>query len=63
VPFVITAEGLGPDSKLSLNPKGFDPGLLEGYAAGRLAREAGRRSPSLRQEERAFLRFLSRINP
>jgi DNA topoisomerase-1 len=34
------------------------PALLEAYAAGRLVREVARRSPSLRQEERAFLRFL-----
>ena len=34
------------------------PALLEAYAAGRLACDAARRSPSLRQEERAFLRFL-----
>jgi DNA topoisomerase-1 len=34
------------------------PALLEAYAAGRLASDVARRSPSLRQEERAFLRFL-----
>jgi DNA topoisomerase-1 len=36
------------------------PGLLEAYAAGILRRPAPRRSPSLRQEEAAFLRFLRR---
>jgi DNA topoisomerase-1 len=39
------------------------PALLEAYGAGRLARATARRAPTLRQEERAFLRFLSRINP
>ena len=34
------------------------PGLLEAYAAGRLPRSTMRRIPTLRQAERAFLRFL-----
>jgi DNA topoisomerase-1 len=36
------------------------PGLLEAYAAGTLRCPAVRRSPSLREEEAAFLRFLRR---
>jgi DNA topoisomerase-1 len=36
------------------------PGLLDAYTAGRLDRAPARRSRSLREEERAFLRFLQR---
>ena len=36
------------------------PALLEAYEAGRLAHAPARRSQSLKEEERAFLRFLQR---